>query len=318
MKEHSRRHRFASGFTIVELLIVVVVIAILAAITLVAFNNVTNRAKASAAASAAQQAFKKVAVYTVDNADQLPPDLATAGITNQNGTSYQYRTYNSGKNYCITATANSISSYIDNDTHQSPTPGACAGHGENGVAAVTNLVPNPSFETGLTGWGNPTGAGYTVSTSTAQALYGASSVSMVGASVGADRYVEITPYINAVAGTTYIVSAYAYLTSTNTTYANGDVMFNMGTGAATYPDGTLAYNRSKLNQWQRISGRIQVTANGTLRVRFCIPVNSTTYIDGVMVTATPTLQNYADGSSPGWIWNGTANNSTSTGSATAP
>ncbi len=38
----------SSGFTIVELLIVIVIIAILAAITLVAYNGITNRAKQSA------------------------------------------------------------------------------------------------------------------------------------------------------------------------------------------------------------------------------------------------------------------------------
>ena len=37
-----------SGFTIVELLIVIVVIAILAAITIVAFNGIQERARASA------------------------------------------------------------------------------------------------------------------------------------------------------------------------------------------------------------------------------------------------------------------------------
>jgi prepilin-type N-terminal cleavage/methylation domain-containing protein len=45
-----------SGFTIVELLIVIVIIAILAAITIVAYNGIQNRAKASAVASD----FKKI------------------------------------------------------------------------------------------------------------------------------------------------------------------------------------------------------------------------------------------------------------------
>ena len=40
--------RMKSGFTIVELLIVVVVIAILATITIVAYNGIQNQAKDSA------------------------------------------------------------------------------------------------------------------------------------------------------------------------------------------------------------------------------------------------------------------------------
>lgn len=49
----------SSGFTIVELLIVIVVIAILAAITIVAYNGIQNRAKASAAQSASNTMIKK-------------------------------------------------------------------------------------------------------------------------------------------------------------------------------------------------------------------------------------------------------------------
>lgn len=44
--------RRTTGFTIVELLIVIVVIAILAAVTVTAFNGVSNRAQASKAGSA--------------------------------------------------------------------------------------------------------------------------------------------------------------------------------------------------------------------------------------------------------------------------
>lgn len=55
-----------SGFTIVELLIVVVVIAILAAITLVSFNNITNRANQSAAKETASNVQKKVELYNAE------------------------------------------------------------------------------------------------------------------------------------------------------------------------------------------------------------------------------------------------------------
>ncbi len=47
------------GFTIVELLIVVVIIGILAAIVVVAYNGVTNRAKASSGQAAANSVVKK-------------------------------------------------------------------------------------------------------------------------------------------------------------------------------------------------------------------------------------------------------------------
>ena len=56
-----------SGFTIVELLIVIVVIAILAAISIVAYNGIQNRGRGSAAASLANAAAKKLEAYNTLN-----------------------------------------------------------------------------------------------------------------------------------------------------------------------------------------------------------------------------------------------------------
>jgi prepilin-type N-terminal cleavage/methylation domain-containing protein len=53
----------ASGFTIVELLIVIVVIGVLAAITIVAYNGVQERATNSSALSAANQVLKLTRRY---------------------------------------------------------------------------------------------------------------------------------------------------------------------------------------------------------------------------------------------------------------
>lgn len=72
---HSGRYKF-EGFTIVELLIVVVVIAILAAITLVAFNNVTGKAKDSARASTLAQWKKKSEVRKVETNISCPDNYA--------------------------------------------------------------------------------------------------------------------------------------------------------------------------------------------------------------------------------------------------
>lgn len=56
-----------SGFTIVELLIVVVVIAILAAITIVAYTGIQNRAKNSSASALANNVIKKAEAYNTVN-----------------------------------------------------------------------------------------------------------------------------------------------------------------------------------------------------------------------------------------------------------
>lgn len=72
-----------SGFTIVELLIVVVIIAILAAITIVAYNGIQNRAKASAAQSLANSIVKKAEAF---NAVESVYPASNAGFGTGAGT----------------------------------------------------------------------------------------------------------------------------------------------------------------------------------------------------------------------------------------
>lgn len=61
-----------TGFTIVELLIVIVVIAILAAITIVAYNGIQNRAYDSAIQSDLSTLAKKIQMRALDNNDSYP------------------------------------------------------------------------------------------------------------------------------------------------------------------------------------------------------------------------------------------------------
>ncbi len=68
------KYKRQSGFTIVELLIVVVVIAILAAITIVSYNGITTRANASAAKSTAAT-FQKKAELFYSSSDRYPVDM---------------------------------------------------------------------------------------------------------------------------------------------------------------------------------------------------------------------------------------------------
>lgn len=129
------------GFTIVELLIVIVVIGILAAITIAAYNGIQSRAKLAAAQSAAQQAGKKVTAYAISNADTLPSTLATAGVLDSGGTTYQYtlNTAATPDNYCITATDNGASVHIAGTPSAvfKPVEGPCGGH--TGTSPITTL-----------------------------------------------------------------------------------------------------------------------------------------------------------------------------------
>jgi len=62
-----------SGFTIVELLIVIVVIGILAAITIVAYNGVQNRASDTSVQSDMRNIAKQLEVGRVDSANNSYP-----------------------------------------------------------------------------------------------------------------------------------------------------------------------------------------------------------------------------------------------------
>jgi prepilin-type N-terminal cleavage/methylation domain-containing protein len=302
------RHYNSKGFTIVELLIVIVVIGILAAITIVAFNGIQNRARVAIVTTDLSSATRQIALYEVD-AGAYPTTLSQLnngqGLKASKDTSFQYS--GGGTAYCLTAT-NSNVSYNTSNTASTPAQGGCAGHGVGGVAAITNLMPNPSFENTFTGWNNAMKSGDTAIISTVQKHSGSYSVALTAASNTIDSYID--DQITLQPGT-YTVSGFVYLTSNGATYGNRDAMFYDAGGLSGTP-GTIIYNRSLLNQWQHVSGSFTTSTPGSLGVRFYVP-NGTSYVDGVMLTSGSTLANYADGSSPNWIWNGTPNNSSSTG-----
>ena len=71
-----KTNKATSGFTIVELLIVIVVIGILAAITIVAYNGVQNRARTTEAQSSAKEVVNKAEVYAADTGNGVYPTAA--------------------------------------------------------------------------------------------------------------------------------------------------------------------------------------------------------------------------------------------------
>ena len=74
-----------TGFTIVELLIVIVVIAILAAITIVAYNGIQQRARDTQRKSDIANIAKALKLYAVDKGDYIASGSGCGANGNGNG-----------------------------------------------------------------------------------------------------------------------------------------------------------------------------------------------------------------------------------------
>ncbi|OJU87471.1 hypothetical protein BGO17_00520 [Candidatus Saccharibacteria bacterium 49-20] len=316
------RRASRTGFTIVELLIVVVVIAILAAITIVAYNGITNRAKNSAASSAAESAAKKVMTFAVTNSDSYPATLADSGVTDGNGTTYQYRVDNTAnpKTFCVTATANSVS-YFVSSANATPTSGACAGHGANGIAPVTNWSINPSFETNASSYGRAgsSTASATHVRSTTRSHSGGASLQQDITGTGQTGLQAQVPSsqlrINEGESAAWSFWMYSTKAGTITPYCDGALVASGYAGLSGAPTVSVA-----ANTWVKVVGYgTRPVGSGDMFITQCggynLNVVSTDQVwyDEFIITKGSTQQNYADGNSSNWIWNGTVNNSTSTG-----
>lgn len=311
-----------TGFTIVELLIVIVVIGILAAITIVAYNGIQERARAASATTALSQASKILATYQVDFPGIYPADktaLAAIGIKDSSDVTYQYsRTPSTPNTYCITATSGSTS-YMLSSTGVAPQKGACAGHGSGGVAAITNLATNPGAEV------NTTGMSGTVARATDWAASGVASFISAPGGTSNDTYISYGGDLGGLrlgmqAGRTYTVSGTVRLTAP----LAGSLAGN-GTRQIT------GWYTSAAGSHTRVLGTQAPNAAGTTRVSmtYSIPSdaigawirlyngassgNGSVWWDNIMVTEGSTVYDYADGTSLNWVWNGTDHNSTSTG-----
>lgn len=316
-----------TGFTIVELLIVIVVIGILAAITIVAFNGVQKKAQVAAVQSATEQVSKKLAIYQATNSS-YPAQLSDAGIMDSSGTTFQYSVDNGATpaTYCVTATTGSTSYYINNTDHTSPTSGGCPGDGVGGVAAITNLITNPSagsapgtMQTGLSG-----GTGTTVAVVSGLPFTGGNGFKITpnGSNDSQLNFGDngSSFRLGLQAGHTYTVSGYIYLSATQTstnlrpTRTRGISVY-VTQGYPTEFDSSEAPNTVGLHRVSLTFTIPSAATNGFIRFYNGSDLSSdVVYWSNLMLTEGSTLYNFADGSSSNWKWNGTANASTSTGS----
>ncbi len=104
-----------TGFTIVELLVVIVVIAILAAITVVAYSGLRDRATDSLIKEGLAKASKSLELDKVDRGTYVSQLSELANPLGDNGTvTYQYTAEGVGtdRTYCLSGTSGSRSLYI--------------------------------------------------------------------------------------------------------------------------------------------------------------------------------------------------------------
>jgi prepilin-type N-terminal cleavage/methylation domain-containing protein len=299
------------GFTIVELLVVIVVIAVLAAITIVAYNGIQQRATVASLSSDLENAAKRLKLDQVDLA-AFPTTTATAnsgnGLKASPGTSYQY-SFNNGvspQTFCLTATKGTTSYYINQDGV--PQSGGCTGHIVGG-AAITNLATNPSLESSATDWTPSNAANISVLRTQVGGKWVLQAQRLTTAAA-AVRISYNTP-IAVTNGGTYTVSA--SVTST----VNQNLRIDVRPPGSTVPTYSNIYAVTA-GVPQRIYTTGVVT-NATVYLAVLVDpagsVGDTVNIDEVMFTSESNVYNYADGNSSGWSWNGTLNESPSTGPA---
>ncbi|HHQ4696883.1 TPA: pilin [Aeromonas veronii] len=111
-----------SGFTLIELMIVVAIVAILAAVALPAYQNYTKKAKMTELVSAVsgQKLAIEVCVQTNGEAVCLNNSHGIAAATPSAGASAAADTVTVAKNagvYTITATAKDLSPLVDNEKY---------------------------------------------------------------------------------------------------------------------------------------------------------------------------------------------------------
>lgn len=137
----------ATGFTIVELLIVIVVIAILATIVSVAYNGIRERSTRSMLQSDLASAAKVLKLDYV-RSDAYPTALNTAnnskGLTFSTGTEVSYSADNTAgsQGFCLSLTRGAVSYFITQDS--TPAVGTCTSEPPVVTYEGTVLADTPS------------------------------------------------------------------------------------------------------------------------------------------------------------------------------
>lgn len=133
-----------SGFTIVELLIVVVVIAILAGLVTVGYNGISQRARESTLKSDLQGTATKLGVYRTTN-DSYPATLGDNAV--QSAQTNLLYTARSDGTYCLTAQYGSTNVSFFTTSDGALQSGTCPEHVSLALGCPTGFIAVPGNST---------------------------------------------------------------------------------------------------------------------------------------------------------------------------
>ena len=200
------------------------------------------------------------------------------------------------------------------------TAGVCPGHTTTGVPAMTNHATNPSMEASTPTYTGPNSS--TTAFSTVRARTGARSLMVSMPVTSGYSQVGVTAFRDSNVGTIlqgdtdYVASVYVYIPS-----ASPSIELSIqGSGRNSSASNSERQTATK-DQWVRLWRPFKTNANGsgslTVYILNAQPTSGSTqiWIDDIMVHKGTSVSGYADGNSPDWTWNGTANSASSTGPA---
>jgi hypothetical protein len=165
--------------------------------------------------------------------------------------------------------------------------------------ATTNLINNPSFETGTTGWGTDY-AGTTTIANIAGGVYGSNQMVVYSTTQPSNVYSPAATVSNS---TSYAVSFWYKLNTA------GTVVIQQFTNSSVRSSETLP----AATEWTRYTKIVTTTSTAaTMRIYVTMPASGRLDIDAVQIEQSNVISPYCDGSlGDGHTWTGTAHASTS-------